>query len=208
MCKSLWKKEVTKLIFTELLSNTDPTFNKITKTSQPKLIQKIFNELNSLLTHMNTLFFNYLKLLFNKCLASIPISVKSENAYCAKKSSHFHHLSLLQVSQCLPFVVIRLNVLYKGNSCEISYDRPSNRSPYFISLGLHEKFVAFICQLMESYFRFVFVFLFQYFRLSLTFSFMFKIRVVKHVPLFSSLIYNCLASALSLSLIFSRCSSI
>jgi hypothetical protein len=93
-------------------------------------------------------------------LAGIAEAVRGEHSYCPEESCNFHHLSSLQVSECLPSIILWLNILNDCNASKVTDDGPTDCGPYFVSLSLHKLLIAFVCQLVERYFRFVFVLLF------------------------------------------------
>lgn len=108
---------------------------------------------------MHTMLLYYFKFSLYKGLAGIAEAVRGEHSYCPEESCNFHHLSSLQVSECLPPVILGLNILNDSDARKVTDDGPTDCGPNFVSLTLHELLIALICQLVERYFWFVFVLL-------------------------------------------------
>ena len=108
---------------------------------------------------MHALLLYYFQLSFYKGLSGIAEAVRSKHSYCPEESCNFHHLSSLQVSECLPPIIFGLNILNDSDSSKVYDDGPTDSGPYFVSLSLHKLLIALICQLVERYFWFVFVLL-------------------------------------------------
>ncbi len=135
----------------------------------------------SLLTHMHAIRFYYLQLSFYKGLTGIAEAVRGEHCYCPEKGSNFHHLSSLKVSQCLPSIILRLNILNDCDASKVTDDGPADCCPYFVSLRLHELLISLVCQLMERYFWFVFVFFLQHHKFGVPFCLILQFWIVKLV---------------------------
>ena len=119
----------------------------------------IYTGLNSLVTTAFTVKLNNLQFSFNKGLSCISITIQSKETNTGDKRSSLHEFMSLKIPHGFLFITLAINILDKNNSCDVSDQRPTYRSPHFISLSLHKKFVSLVRKLVESNLRLVLILL-------------------------------------------------
>jgi hypothetical protein len=145
------------------------------------------------------MFLYYLQLILYEVLSRFTVSKVSKCQHGTYKCCYFNSFSSSQVSQSLVLLGSSVHYLCQEDPREVPYQAPVERGPDFVSLDLHELFIAFFGECVENYFRFVFVLVFEGWQLCLSLSFVFKVRVVELVLALWSVHFNLIPLSLNLA---------
>lgn len=83
------------------------------------------------------LFYNF-KFLSHELLLGVSIAIERENSDHAQETENLHYFSFFEVLQAPVLVVILFDISDHAYARYVSYQRPAQGCPYFVSFYLHE----------------------------------------------------------------------